>query len=236
LSRTFWQKETAIHHDLHGRVAYELGTGILRGDFPPESTLPREAELMERFGVSRTVLREALRTLTSKGLVGSRPKVGTRVRMRSAWNMLDADVLEWYSRVAPPLEFALKLQEMREMIEPYAAALAAANHQAATLAMLADAHRSMTEAQNVDEWVRADLRFHLGVLAACSNELLIPLGTLIERTLEGQLRLNAKRAEVFNASMAEHTAVFDAIVARDQNGARRAMAHLLGVTRGRIES
>ena len=98
---------------------------------------------MERFGVSRTVLREALRTLTSKGLVGSRPKVGTRVRMRSAWNMLDADVLEWYSRVAPPLEFALKLQEMREMIEPYAAALAAANHQAATLAMLADAHRSM---------------------------------------------------------------------------------------------
>ena len=84
--------------------------------------------------------------------------------------------------------------------------------------------------------MRADLRFHLGVLAACSNELLIPLGTLIERTLEGQLRLNAKRAEVFNASMAEHTAVFDAIVARDQNGARRAMAHLLGVTRERIES
>ncbi len=190
---------------------------------------------MERFGVSRTVLREALRTLTSKGLIGSRPKVGTRVRPKSAWNLLDADVLDWYSRVAPPLKFAIKLQEMREMIEPYAAALAAANHEDGTLAMLTDAHRAMAEAQNVDEWVRADLRFHLGVLAACSNELLIPLGTLIERTLEGQLRLNAKRAEVYNASLAEHTAVFDAIVARDEIAARRAMADLLGVTRGRIE-
>jgi DNA-binding FadR family transcriptional regulator len=53
--------------------------------------------------------------------------------------------------------------------------------------------------------------------------------------LEGQLRLNAKRADVYNASLAEHTAVFQAIVARDSAGARRAMADLLGVTRGRIE-
>ncbi len=81
---------------------------------------------METFGVSRTVLREALRTLTSKGLIESRPRVGTRVRPKPAWNLLDADVLDWYSRVAPQMDFALKLQEMREMIEPYAAGLAAA--------------------------------------------------------------------------------------------------------------
>jgi DNA-binding FadR family transcriptional regulator len=207
----------------------------LRGDFPPASTLPREAELMERFGVSRTVLREALRTLTSKGLIESRPKIGTRVRARQAWNLLDADVLEWYSRVAKPLQFAIKLQEMREMIEPYAAALAAANHDDDALARLSQAHREMLDARNVDEWVRADLQFHLSVLNACSNELLVPLGTLIERTLEAQLRLNARRAEVFNASMAEHTAVFDAIVARDSAAARDAMGGLLGVTRARIE-
>lgn len=191
---------------------------------------------MERFGVSRTVMREALRTLTSKGLIESRPKIGTRVRPRHAWNLLDTDVLEWYARVAAPLQFALKLQEMREMIEPYAAALAAENHEEAALNQLADAHTAMLRARNVDEWVRADLRFHLSVLNACSNELLIPLGTLIERTLEGQLRLNARRAEVYNASMAEHTAVFTAIAARDAHAARRAMAGLLGVTRARIES
>jgi DNA-binding FadR family transcriptional regulator len=228
-------KEIIIHRDLHGRVAYELGTAILRGDYAPQAPLPREAELMERFGVSRTVLREALRTLTSKGLIESRPKVGTRVRARDAWNLLDGDVLEWYSRVAPPMQFALKLQEMREMIEPYAAALAAANHEDAARERLTKAHAAMASAQNVDEWVRADLDFHLCVLAACSNELLIPLGALIERTLEAQLRLNAKRADVFNASMAEHTAVFDAIVTRRAEAARRAMANLLGVTRGRIE-
>jgi DNA-binding FadR family transcriptional regulator len=93
----------------------------------------------------------------------------------------------------------------------------------------------MAAARNVDEWVRADLAFHLSVLTACSNELLIPLGTLIERTLEAQLRLNAKRADVFNASLAEHTAVFDAIRERNADAARAAMASLLGVTRGRIE-
>ena len=79
---------------------------------------------MVMYGVSRTVMREALRTLTSKA-VESRPKIGTRVRPRGVWNLLDADLLDWYARVAPPIAFALKLQEMREMVEPYAAALAA---------------------------------------------------------------------------------------------------------------
>jgi DNA-binding FadR family transcriptional regulator len=198
--------------------------------------LPREAELMEAFGVSRTVLREALRTLTSKGLIESRPKVGTRVRPRHAWNLLDADLLDWYSQVAPPLAFALKLQEMREMVEPYAAALAAHAHTDETLRALTDAHAAMAAARSVDEWVRADLRFHLGILAACSNELLMPLGPVIERTLEAQLRLNAKRADVFNASLAEHTAVFEAIRTRDTHAARDAMAGLLGMTRQRIEA
>jgi len=230
------RRENAIQHDLHGRVAHLLATAILRGDYAPESILPREAELMDTFGVSRTVLREALRTLTSKGLIESRPRVGTRVRPRHAWNLLDADVLDWYSRVAAPMQFALKLQEMREMIEPYAAGLAAASHSDETFGALSAAHAAMAAARNVDEWVRADLQFHLSVLIACSNELLIPLGTLIERTLEAQLRLNAKRADVFNASLAEHTAVFEAIRARDAAAARDAMARLLGVTRGRIEA
>src|ERR1700761_9557248 len=126
-----------IQHDLHGRVAQMLATAILRGDYAPETTLPREAELMDTFGVSRTVLREALRTLTSKGLIESRPRVGTRVRPKIAWNLLDVDVLDWYSRVAEPMAFALKLQEMREMIEPYAAGLAAGSHAPQTLAALA---------------------------------------------------------------------------------------------------
>lgn len=228
-------RRTAIQRDLHGTVAFELGSAILRGDYAPAQLLPREAELMGTFDVSRTVLREALRTLTSKGLVESRPRVGTRVRAREAWNLLDADVLDWYARVAPPLAFALKLQEMREMIEPYAAGLAANAHDEPALAALREAHDAMAAARNVDAWVRADLRFHLAVLSACRNELLVPLGALIARTLEGQLRVNAKRADVFNAALSDHTAVYDAIVRRDAGGATSAMVGLLRMTRERIE-
>ncbi|HEX3378516.1 MAG TPA: GntR family transcriptional regulator, partial [Paraburkholderia sp.] len=161
---TTHREEITIPHDLHGQVAQLLATAILRGDYAPASILPREAELMETFGVSRTVLREALRTLTSKGLIESRPRVGTRVRRKSAWNLLDVDLLDWYSRVAEPMAFALKLQEMREMIEPYAASLAASAYTDDTLRSLASAHASMVAARNVDEWVRADLQFHLSVL------------------------------------------------------------------------
>nr|WP_254210550.1 FCD domain-containing protein [Burkholderia multivorans] len=220
---------------MHGQTAFRLATAILRGDYPPDSLLPREPDLMAMFGVSRTVLREALRTLTSKGLVESRPKVGTRVRSRRAWNLLDADLLDWYARVAPALSFALKLQEMREMIEPHAAAMAARARAVDAIAAIDEALGAMAAARNVDEWVRADLRFHLSVLEAGGNELLVPLGALIDRTLEAQLHLNARRAHVYNASLAEHAAVGDAIRAGDADGARRAMAALLAVTRARIE-
>jgi len=121
------------------------------------------------------------------------------------------------------------------MIEPFAAGLAASAHDADALVAMRDAHAAMAQARNVDEWVRADLRFHLAVLAACRNELLVPLGTLIERTLEGQLRVNAKRADVFNAALPDHTAVFEAIGRRDAHAASAAMAALLRVTRERIE-
>ncbi|HDR9835343.1 TPA: FadR family transcriptional regulator [Burkholderia multivorans] len=229
------RRRTIIQRDLHGQTAFRLATAILRGDYPPDSLLPREPDLMAMFGVSRTVLREALRTLTSKGLVESRPKVGTRVRPRRAWNLLDADLLDWYARVAPALSFALKLQEMREMIEPHAAAMAARVRAADAIAAIDEALDAMAAARNVDEWVRADLRFHLSVLEAGGNELLVPLGALIDRTLEAQLHLNARRAHVYNASLAEHAAVGDAIRAGDADGARRAMAALLAVTRARIE-
>lgn len=88
------------------------------------AALPRDEELAVRFGVSRTVLREAAKTLTAKGLPGTRSRVGTRVRPRDAWNMLDADVLRWHVEGGAGRAFFADLSEMRLAIEPLAAGLA----------------------------------------------------------------------------------------------------------------
>ena len=147
-------------------------------------------------------------------------------------------MLEWYSRVASRLQFALKLQEMREMIEPYAAASGGGLEHATTRSARSPRRiAAMVAARNVDEWVRADLRFHLSVLTACSNELLIPLGTLIERTLEAQLRLNAKRARCVQCVAGRaYGGVRCDRRARRGGGARARWRGLLGVTRERIEA
>ena len=83
---------------LHGRVIQDLGQAILSGEFAPGSTLPGQEECCARLGVSRTVLREALRVLAAKGLVDARPKAGTFVLPRENWNFLDPDILEWRLR------------------------------------------------------------------------------------------------------------------------------------------
>src|SRR5258708_3218416 len=91
--------------NVHDFLANQLGTEIISGMFPPGSLLPGEAELRQRFDVSRTALREAFRALNAKGLIASRPKIGTRVRPKAEWNMLDPDVLAWHLQTAPTDDF-----------------------------------------------------------------------------------------------------------------------------------
>ena len=196
--------------------------------------MPKEPLLIAHFAVSRTVFREAIKTLSSKGLLESRAKIGTRVRQKSDWNLLDPDMLEWYCRSTPFAVFSIKLQEMREMVEPYAAALAAQSHTPDKLAVMEQAHAAMIAATDVEAWVRADLRFHRSILDACGNELMTPLGALIAHMLEALLLVNAKRAGRFNASLAEHTRVLEAIRRRDGAQARAALELLLGVSRTRL--
>src|SRR5690606_26352757 len=106
-------------------VVRELGMGIVDGHFPQQSILPGDAELMERFGVSRTVLREAMRMLAGKGLVQAKARIGTRVRDKAQWNLFDADVLIWHAQAGFDGAFLGYLGEMRLALEPEAAVLAA---------------------------------------------------------------------------------------------------------------
>src|SRR5712692_3135820 len=117
---------------LHGRIVHAIGRRIVRGDLRPGDLLPAEPEL----GASRTVVREATKVLAAKGLVESRPKTGTRVRPRDQWNLLYPDVLAWQQEGAADDDLLRKLTEVRRVIEPAAAELAAARADARDIAAL----------------------------------------------------------------------------------------------------
>lgn len=230
-SRLAMNQRTYSSRSLHGQVVHELGLRILRGDYPPGSGLPNEEELSLSLDVSRTALREAIKVLTAKGLIEARPKVGTRVRPKPAWNMLDPDVLTWRCETMQTDEFARNLLEMREIVEPAAAALAARHRSDEEMQLLEAAFAEMAASTNLDEWVRSDLHFHKAILNATRNELLVPLAFLVETALETLLTYSARQADNPKASLGEHERVLQAIRERDEDSAFHAMSFLLSNTR-----
>jgi DNA-binding FadR family transcriptional regulator len=221
---------------LHGQVVHELGARIAGGHYAPGTVLPNEEELGVELGVSRTALREAIKVLAAKGLLESRPRIGTRVREQSSWNQLDPDVLTWRCRKTPDAAFLEELTEMREIIEPAAAQLAARHRSPAQMAAMDKALKAMTDAENLDQWVKADLAFHRAILDASGNTLLRPLATLIGSALESLLGLSARKAEDFRIGLPQHVRVRDAIHVKDTSAALNAMVRLLEDSRQRLLS
>src|SRR6185369_4059283 len=128
---------------LHHSVAQDIGARILKGEFAPGSLLPNEAEWCIAYGVSRTAVREAIKMLMAKGLILSRPKIGSRVQPRAQWNLLDRDVLAWYCAAANPIHFLVHMQQVREILEPETAALAATNRTDDQMAEIEEAFVAM---------------------------------------------------------------------------------------------
>jgi DNA-binding FadR family transcriptional regulator len=124
---------------VHGSIAHDLGVAILTGQYAPGDRLPGEIEFSEQLKVSRSAYREAVRILAAKGLVESRPKTGTRVSDRSRWNVLDPEVLGWSFASEPSEEFIRDLFELRMIVEPAAAELAAIRRNGADLARMGHA-------------------------------------------------------------------------------------------------
>ena len=155
------------------RVVTELGEQIVSGKLPQGSLLPGDSELCERFGVSRTVLREALKTLSGKGLLQARPRIGTRVRPQADWNLFDSEVLVWLARLGFTRAFLGHLGEMRMALEPEAAALAARRRTADQLQSMRSWHDRMAESGGSRQaFVAADLGLHLSIAAAADNPFL----------------------------------------------------------------
>jgi DNA-binding FadR family transcriptional regulator len=221
---------TYPRRSLHGQVAHEIGLRIVRGELPPGSILPNESDLSAELAVSRTALREAFKVLAAKGLVEARPRTGTRIRPRQAWNLLDPDILAWQFAAAPMQRFYRDLFQVREIIEPAAAAIAAAAQRRDDIAEIRRAYRDMeasAEGADREPWTEADLRFHQGILTATGNELLGPLGSLIEAALASSFKLSTARPGAARDSLPRHLLVLEEIERGDAEGAGAAMRQLL---------
>jgi len=211
--------------NLFAHVVEDLGLRILRGDLKPDEPFPKEADLEIEFRASRSVIREAVKTLAAKGLLESRPRTGTRVLPSANWTLLDAQVLGWRYRTTPPVRFFAELFEVRLMIEPEAAALAAQRASDADLAEIRAAYDAITDASQANApGIEADLRFHRGILAAAHNPLLLQTGNLIAAGLQISHRFCSESFEVF---MPMHAAILEQIEARDGDAARNATRRLL---------
>lgn len=155
---------------LHGEVVHRIGLQILRGELQPGDALPTEDELSGQLAISRTVLRESVKVLAAKGLVEARPKTGTRVRARSDWNLLDPDVLAWRFEASPDGAFFRNIVELRRIVEPEAARLAAERAADTEIAELEAAFREMEAAvDDPDAYLEPDLRFHELILPRWSR-------------------------------------------------------------------
>jgi DNA-binding FadR family transcriptional regulator len=208
----------------HARVARALGSGIVAGRYPQGSVLPREAALLSRFRVSRTVLREAVKTLSAKGMLETRTRVGTRVRERAAWNLFDRDVLAWYLEGGVDARFLRDLAEIRLAIEPAAAALAAERRTPADLDALDSCVAAMRDAPGLDPaFARADLAFHLALADASGNVFMHSVGAVTEAALDVVFRLSRPTdPQAHAASWQAHAAIAAAIRAGDPAAAARA--------------
>ncbi|MED7947633.1 FadR/GntR family transcriptional regulator [Streptomyces sp. BE20] len=212
--------------NLHQQIIDIIGGRIVSGTHAPGSLLHPD-QLEQEIGVSKTVLREALRVLASKGLIESRQKRGTFVRPRADWNLLDADLLRWQGTGVPDKGFLANLGEVRSIMEPAAARLAAQRREEADLADLADALERMAAAgDDTHAAVEADLAFHRALLAAAHNELLTRMEVVIEAGLRVRDHL-VHSAEHWADPVPAHRAVMDAVRARDPQAAEHAVQHLL---------
>ncbi|HVV18320.1 MAG TPA: FadR/GntR family transcriptional regulator [Pseudonocardiaceae bacterium] len=219
---------------MHGRVVEWLGLRIVSGEFAAGSQLPNEGDLAARLAVSRGGVREAIKALAAKGLVEPRPRLGTRVLPRPEWNLMDRDVIEWHGHAAD-IAFLNDLMELRLMVEPGAARLAAERADEQQVALLEAAYAGMAaHADNLpaeeDSFVEADLAFHLTVLRASGNQLIEQLGRLLETGLHHALEATSHLPGGVKATLPLHQAVLNAIRAGKPAAAERATKRLLDTT------
>jgi DNA-binding FadR family transcriptional regulator len=214
--------------NLTSSIVHDLGIAIVTGTYTRENPFPVESALCTQYGASRSVLREAVKMLTAKGLLRARPRQGTWVQAEERWNLLDPDVLRWMLERKFSGELLREFTETRLAFEPVAAALAARNATAEQRAAIAAAIDRMVAAEHgEDDPLTSDIAFHSAVLLATGNRFYMNLREVIETALRFSIRRTNFYKGVRLASVADHKIVADAILAGDADKAERTMRSLV---------
>ncbi|MGC9494041.1 FadR/GntR family transcriptional regulator [Vibrio genomosp. F10] len=212
---------------IHVQVARQIARSILSGELEEHQKLPNELELCEMFGVSRTALRESTKLLSAKGLISSKPKVGTHILPRNQWHFLDPQLLEWIQDLEDTQPFLSQFLGLRKAIEPEACALAAINatvEQRKTLSVL---FQKMTIAANsfdYDEWTINDHLFHQAIFVSTQNQFYIPFGNILSTIFKQFIDHSAEGGRF---CLAEHNTIYEAIMSGEPDRARTSSIVLL---------
>jgi DNA-binding FadR family transcriptional regulator len=202
--------------NFHGSTVDWLGAWIAAGNVPPGQVLKVEAVLAEELGVSRTVIREAIKTLVAKGLLEVGPKVGTRVLPLRSWNLFDPQVVGWLARKGLPEDFVKDLLDLRRTIEPMAVRWACERATAEQIGEIQQAYVALAASvADMGDYNLADRRFHEAVLAASHNrfieQMLPALGALLAVSFEVSSAVPGELGK----TLPLHKDLADAIATRD---------------------
>ncbi len=206
------KRSVSMSPSLSVQVARELGRRIVAGAIEPDTLLDEENTLAERFKVSRVVIRDAVKILVSKGMLDVRRGIGTRVRPRNDWNLLDDDVLAWHLSAPPSREFLMQLLEIRLAFEPKAARWAAERGTEEDIAAIKDACDRMEAAVGSSEnFVVEDALFHKAILHAANNDILTAIEGVIYSALLVSIKITNQTEESNLKSIPFHRSLYQAI-------------------------
>lgn len=222
--------------NVHGNTVDHLGEAIVAGRYVAGMSIPPEPLLCEELGVSRTVVREAVKSLIAKGLLTTGPKVGTKVLAEGEWNWFDPDVIAWQSKAGLTPEFLRDLQELRRVMEPAAVRMAAERITDPEIAEIEAAFAGMKRAvENGGDYVTYDLRFHQGLLRAAKNRMVVQMSKALSALLRTSFEISTSRKDGPLRSLPLHREVLDAVIARDPARAEKAVLVLIDGAREDIE-
>jgi DNA-binding FadR family transcriptional regulator len=216
------------HRKLYQYIVDEIGQRIIRGKYQTEDVLPTEDQLSSELQVSRGVLREAIKVLTQKGLIQTRPRVGTQVLPRENWNLFDPDVLVWRLQIEDKTTFLKNVTEVRRMIESEAARQAARR---ATRSEVADIRGTLSQMQTIlsdgnryvyDNYLSLDILFHSKILRASHNDLLSQIGSTVRNAVHKARESDTSDIGVQKESLPFHVAIVNGIDQKDPEAAYKA--------------